>query len=183
MIKPKEIIKVGFILFAITAVSALLLAFANKITAPIIAENNRVKTEAAMRVVLPDAETFTKVGIDGVEEAYIANTGDETAGVCVVSAVYGYGGEIKVITGINTDGEVTGIDILSHSETPGLGANAEKPEFTSQFKGKTKDIGVSRGKASGNEINAMSGATITSKAVAEAVNMALEAARLLLNVQ
>ena len=136
-----------------------------------------------MRIVLPEAESFTKVGIDGVEEAYIANTGDEPAGVCVVSSAFGYGGAVKVITGINAEGEVTGIDILSHSETPGLGANAEKPEFTSQFEGKTSGIGVSRGKAAGNEINAMSGATITSKAVTEAVNMALEAAQLLLNNQ
>ncbi len=181
MIKPKEIIKVGLILFIITAVSALLLAFANKITAPIIAENNRIKTEAAMRTVLPEAETFTKVGVDGVEEAYIANASDGLAGVCVVSVAYGYGGEVKVITGINANGEVTGIDILSHSETPGLGANAAKPEFTSQFDGKTKNIGVSRVNASGNEINAISGATITSKAVTQAVNTALEVAELLLN--
>ena len=181
MIKPKEIIKVGLILFVITAISALLLAYANKITAPIIAENNRIKTEAAMKVVLPDAETFTKVGIEGVEEAYIANASDGPAGVCVVTVAYGYGGEVKVITGINRNGEITGIDILSHSETPGLGANAENPEFTSQFVGKTANIGVSRGKAEGNEINAMSGATITSNAVTQAVNAAFEAAKLLNN--
>ena len=183
MIKPKEIIRVGLILFAITAVSALLLAFANKITAPIIEENNRIKTEAAMRMVLPEAESFIKAGVEGVDEVYIGNVADKMAGICVVSSAFGYGGEIKLITGINANGEVTGIDILGHSETPGLGANAEKPEFTSQFEGKTKGIGVSRGKAAGNEINAMSGATITSKAVTEAVNKALEAAVLLIKEQ
>lgn len=183
MIKSKEIIKVGFILFVITALSALLLAFANKITAPIIAENNRIKTEEAMRLVLPEAETFTKAGIDGVDEVYIGNVGDNFVGVCVVSSANGYGGAVKVMTGISAEGEVTGIDILGHSETPGLGANAEKPEFKSQFAGKTTGIGVSRGKATGNEINAMSGATITSKAVTEAVNKALEAAQLLIKEQ
>ncbi|MBQ7974557.1 MAG: RnfABCDGE type electron transport complex subunit G [Clostridia bacterium] len=183
MINPKEIVRVGLILFVITALSALLLAFANKVTAPIIEENNRIKTEAAMRTILPEAETFTKVEVEGVDEVYIGKTADGIAGVCVVSSEYGYGGEIKLITGINSKGEVTGIDLLSHSETPGLGAKAEEPEFTSQFEGKTKDIAVSRGKASGNEINAMSGATITSKAVTDAVNKALEAAQLLLNEQ
>lgn len=183
MINPKEIVKVGLILFVITALSALLLAFANKITSPIIAENTRIKTEAAMAVLLPEADSFVKADAQDSDEIYIGNCDKEFVGVCVVSSAYGYGGEVKVMTGINAEGKVTGIDILGHSETPGLGANAEKPEFTSQFAGKTAGIGVSRGKASDNEINAMSGATITSKAVTEAVNKALNAAQQLIAEQ
>ena len=184
MIKPKEIIRVGLILFAITAISALLLAVANNVTAPIIAENNRIKTEKSMEAVLPGADAFEKVEIEApnVVEAYIAKSGDAVTGACVVTEANGYGGAVKVITGVDTDGKVTGVDILEHGETPGLGANATKPEFKSQFEGKTMNIGVSRGSALGNEINAMSGATITSKAVTESVNAALAISQVLLGI-
>lgn len=182
MIQPKEIIKVGLILFVITALSALILAVANSVTSPIIAENNKIKTEKMMQALLTDADSFEIVDVEAqqVVEAYIAKSGDDVVGTCVVSEANGYGGAVKVITGIDKEGKVTGVDILEHSETPGLGANATKPEFKSQFEGMTMNIGVSRGSASGNEINAMSGATVTSKAVTEAVNAALAISQILL---
>ena len=186
MIKPKEIIKVGLILFAITAISALLLAVANRVTAPLIEQNIKIKIEKSMKTVLPGADSFHEVQISApmVEEAYIAKTGENVVGVCVVTKSNGYGGEVKVITGIDKDGKVTGVDILEHSETPGLGANATKPEFKAQYEGKTQNIEVSRGDASGNEINAMSGATVTSKAVTEGVNAALAISQVMLgNIQ
>ncbi len=181
MINPKEIIKVGLILFIITAVSALLLAVANNITAPIIDRNNQINTENSMKTVLPSAADFEKVEIDAsqITEAYIATNNGEVIGACVVSEANGYGGSVKVLTGINKDGTVAGIDILEHSETPGLGANADKDDFKDQFKGHTKNISVSKD-AKDNEINAMSGATITSKAVTDAVNAALGMSGILL---
>ncbi len=179
----KEIIKIGLILFAITAISALLLAFANKTTAPLIAMNNQKKTEASMKVVFKDADSFEKADIqaDKVEEAYIAkDSSGEKIGVCIVSTDNGYGGEIKVMTGVDTDGKITGVDILSHSETPGLGANAANPEFKDQFSGKTAPVEAVKGEAGDSEVSAMSGATITSKAVVRAVNTASEAAKSIL---
>ena len=178
MINVKEIFRVGVILFAITAVSAALLAGANKVTAPVIAENNKIKTEKAMQTVFADADSFEQVQIekDGIVEAYVAKSGNSVAGSCVVSEAYGYGGAVRVMTGVTSEGKVTGIDILSHAETPGLGANATKPEFKEQYKDKSAGIKIAKSGAGENEINAMSGATITSTAVTNAVNIALDAA-------
>ena len=184
MIQPKEIIRVGIILFVITALSALLLALGNYITSPLIAENGRINTEKSMQTVFADAASFEKTdyAAKSVVEAYIAkDSANETIGACVITEQNGYGGAVKVLTGVDKDGKITGVEILSHSETPGLGAEATKPEFKVQFEGKTKNIGVSRGKASGNEIDALSGATITSKAVTNAVNLAVDSAEQLLS--
>lgn len=175
--KFKEIIKIGLTLFAITAVSATLLATVNKMTAPVIAENQTKKTYASMEKVMPEAKDFQPIEITDLEkisEAYTAlDENGEEIGVCVISASYGYGGEIRVLTGIS-EGKVTGIEILSHSETPGLGAKTANPEFKAQFAGKSADILLVKSGASENQINAISGATISSNAVTTAVNNALE---------
>lgn len=177
MSNSKEIVKIGFILFAITAIAALLLSVVNKVTAPVIAENQTEKTFASMRVVMPEAVDFEKQEISGsstVTEAYSAvNASGEEIGMCVIGTAFGYGGEVKVLTGISC-GKVTGIDILSHSETPGLGATATNDDFKNQFIGKENGIVVSKQNAEENEINAISGATITSNAVTGCVNAALE---------
>ncbi len=171
MIKPKEILRVGFILFVITAVSALLLAYANDITAPIIEQNAKIKTENSMKLLIPEADEFEQK-----ENIYIAKAGGETVGICVISEALGYGGTVQVMVGVDKEGKVAGIDILSHSETPGLGANADKPDFTNQFTGKTGTITVSKTGGGENEIQAISGATVTSNAVTKAVNEALTVA-------
>ena len=171
MIKPKEILRVGFILFVITAVSALLLAYANDITAPIIEQNAKIKTENSMKLLIPEADEFEQK-----ENIYVAKASGELVGVCVISEALGYGGTVQVMVGVDKEGKVAGIDILSHSETPGLGANADNPDFTNQFTGKTGNITVSKTAGGENEIQAISGATVTSNAVTKAVNDALTAA-------
>lgn len=80
---------------------------------------------------------------------------------------------MKIMTGIDKDGAVTGISPLELNETAGLGMKAQNDSFLDQFKGKVKDIAVNKNSASGNEIQALTGATITSKAVTAAVNEAL----------
>ena len=77
------------------------------------------------------------------------------------------------MVGVRADGTVEGIDFLSISETAGLGMNADTDKFKSQFKGKSGEIGVAKSSPADNEIQALTGATITSKAVAKAVNEAL----------
>ena len=77
--------------------------------------------------------------------------------------------------GIGTDGKITAIEITDVSnETPGLGQNAVKPSFTDQFKGKDSSLTVTKSGAKGNEVNAITGATITSKAVTKSVNLAMD---------
>lgn len=183
-INPLEIIKIGAILFIITAAAAVLLAFVNLETAPKIAENEIKKTQAAMKVILPEADSFEKLEPSEepeVAERYLAlDASKNPVGACIIASVNGYGGEVKVLTGVNQNAQVSGVDILSHSETPGLGANAVKDEFKGQFMGKSGKIDVVKTNAGEHAINAMSGATITSKAVTQAVNIGIEEAERIL---
>ena len=80
------------------------------------------------------------------------------------------------MTGVDSEGKVTGINILSHSETAGLGAKATEQSFRDMFIGLVEGITVSKDKAGENSIDALTGATITSRAVVNAVNAAIEAA-------
>lgn len=178
------IIKTGVILFLITGISAFILAEANKITAPIIEVNNQRNQEAAMRKVLPEADEeggFEELADaadkeNNITEVYAAKHDGEVIGYAVISEPMGYNGTVSMVVGVDCDGVVTGVDITSQSETPGLGANCAKPEFIEQFKGKTEGISVVKGSAEGNKIDAITSATITSKAVTEGVNRAVEAA-------
>lgn len=176
MINIKEIFKTGLILFFVTAIAALLLAVVNMVTAPVIEQNQYNRTQEALKVVMSDAQEFSEVDVDDetIAGAYIAkDSSGEKMGVCVISTANGYGGEIEVLVGVS-DGKVTGVQIMSHSETPGLGANATKPGFYEQYTGKSSGIAAVKQNPSDNEIQAMSGATITSKAVTEAVNYAID---------
>lgn len=173
-----EIIKVGVILFLITAISAGILAAVNAATAPIIEENSINKRKEAMNKVLPEAnENFTEYeyvpsGESSVTAVYTA----DDAGVVVLCEPNGYGGAISLVVGIKADGTVNGVDITSQSETPGLGANCVKEDFRAKFTGKTAGITVVKNGAKENQVDAMSSATITTKAVTKGVNDALNAA-------
>ena len=114
---------------------------------------------------------------EGDATVYSATKDGKQIGVCIVNSAKGYGGDIKVLSGILNDGSVNKIEILEMSETPGLGANAKNDSFKEQYVGKSGSIGVNKTNKSETEILAISGATITSKAVTEAVNGALEIAK------
>ena len=181
----KDAIVISLKLFIITAIAALCLAFVNKVTTPIIQVNTLKAEEEALQKVLQDAYDFKVVDapkstVEGVtvEKVNVGFAGDAAVGY-VVTAVSseGYGGDVKVMVGIDKDLKVTRIEILEHSETAGLGANAKKPKFAGQYEGKTGEFAVVKGAAANeNEISAISSATVTSKAVTKAVNAALAAA-------
>lgn len=172
-----EIVKVAVILFVITAVAAAILAGVNSITAPVIAENDRIAQENAMKQVLPDATSFEKLKYELDENSAVTEVYSSDAGYAVKSAPKGYGGTISMIVGIDNDLKVTGIEIISQSETAGLGSKCTTSEFKEQFKGKTENIVVSKNAAKENEIDAISSATITSKAVTKGVNDAINAVK------
>lgn len=178
----KEVIKPAAILFVICVAVSAALAGTNLLTADRIARAAAQKAEESRMVVLPEAEAFQeKEGEDGTH--YIGLNKEAPEGV-VVGYVFeteskGYGGTVKVMTGINTEGNITGVIVLSHSETPGLGANAEKETFRDQYQqpvaNLTGGIQVVKFQAPNEgEIQAMTGATITSTAVTNAVNLAIE---------
>lgn len=170
----KQGLRLGLSLLIITAVAALVLALVNAVTADTIAEHQAEQRQAAMESVMPDATIFSELyceddTIDGITGAY---SGTTFVGYCVEVSPNGFGGAISLMVGVDDGGSVTGVVILSHSETAGLGARADSPEFLGQYTGKSGTITVNDG---ANAIDGLSGATITSKAVTTGVNTALTA--------
>lgn len=172
----KETIKLGVVLFIITAVCAGMLGLVNSITSPIIKEKKEVAKQEAMKVLIKEAEEFepiSEIQENEVQELYIARANGEYLGAVVKVSPEGYGGSIELLVGVNSEGCVTGVQVLSHAETPGLGANILKESFKGQFIDKQAPIEVVKGSAKEGEISAITGATITSKAVTQGVNEAV----------
>jgi len=134
-----------------------------------------------MAVVLPSAQDFERLSAEeladvkadarlaGVEEAYRGSTDGEVRGVVAKVLSSGYGGKIALLVGVNSDLAIEGLQVLSHSETPGLGGEITKPAFQSQFAGKGSSGALAVNK-DGGEIVAISSATISSRAVVAGVN-------------
>ncbi|MBR6620191.1 MAG: RnfABCDGE type electron transport complex subunit G [Clostridia bacterium] len=169
-----DILKPVAVLTLICIVTSALLAYTNSLTAPVIAAL-AVETEMNTRKeVLKDAAEFVDSDLNGTAYCTGKDASGTTIGYVFTTAAKGYGGDVKIMVGVNADGTVAGVQILSLSETPGLGMNATKPSFLEQFIGKTLGIAVNKNEPAENEIKALTGATITSKAVTSAVNTALE---------
>lgn len=174
---PKAVLVPAIALLIICLVSTTLLAGTNMLTADKIAEN-LVKTETESRsLVLPAAKTYGEVQTleNGVTYCEGIDNLGTTAGYVFTTSAKGYGGAVGVMVGIDKDGVITGVEILSHNETPGLGANAVKPDFKNRFLGKSGELTVNKTSGDGQNVQAITAATITSKAVVNAVNMATDA--------
>ncbi len=181
----KEIIKLGSILLIVSVISAVLLSIADGLTQGPIMAQRETASRLARQAVLKEATKFEKLDatlMDLMKEnqprlvdVHIGYAGTEQVGLVIKTTPGGYGGDIEVTTGVNMDGKISGVRIGTHLETPGLGAKAkEDPEFYEQFNGMNarKTINVSKVKRDENQIIAISGATITSDAVTEGVNLA-----------
>lgn len=170
----KQFVHLGLSLFIIAAVAALVLALVNAVTADTIAARAEAERQNAMASVMPGADKFSELysedaTINGITGAY---SGTTPVGYCVEVSPNGFGGAISLMVGVDSGGSVTGVVILDHSETAGLGARADSPDFLSQYIGKSGTITVNSGE---NAIDGLTGATITSKAVTTGVNTALTA--------
>ena len=166
----RSIIVTALSLFLICAVAAGALAYVNTVTAPTIAANNAAAEDKARGEVLPAAESFEeKTAPDGTVY-YEGKSSGTTVGCVFTTSAKGYGGDVAIMTGIDTEGKVTGISILEINETPGLGMNAKKDSFRNQYVGKSGELAVNK---DGGEIVAITSATVTSRAVTKAVNAAL----------
>lgn len=175
----RDMIKPTLSLFIICLVVSFCLAFVNGITKGTITERNAMDAEEQRKLVLSKADSFKPVeGWKGkdesglVREVYAAYSGDNLVGYVFSAFPKGYGGEIAVTVGISSENKVTGVKIGSNSETPGLGSKTANDDFTGQYQDKdiTKDFTVVKRPASAdNEIQAVSGATVSSTAVTKAV--------------
>ncbi len=175
----------GMVLGAIALSVGLLLSVANYFTKDTIAAGKEQEIAEALAQVLPAAQSFEEMVLEGTNETVTAmyigkDASGGTAGYCVQTEPSGYGGPVVMIVGIGNDGSVEGVNITEHSETPGLGALASEEEFRGQYIGIKEPAKVNK---DGGEIEAITGATITSRAVTDGVNAALEAVQPLLEEQ
>jgi len=183
----KSIIKLGLILLLISTIAAIFLALTYNVTIDQIIFQRNAINENARKEVLADAEEFKPLNEDelntiiitnpNIQEVYMGYKGDILVGYAIKSIGQGYGGPVEVITGIDFEGTIKGVRVGNHLETPGLGANAQNPSFYLQYNGKKTDAGINvvKNNPQENEIQALSGATITSRAVTNGVNYATEA--------
>lgn len=182
----KDMIKLGLNLLIISAVAALLLALTNSVTAGTIAQRSEQANAEARKLVLDSAETFEEVkdvntdnskGIEVAEVYEAKDASGNTVGYTLKVVPSGYGGDIELMVGIDSaNSQVSGINVVSNSETAGLGARSTEPEFSDQYKGKPlEELSVLKNGTPGDtEIKAISGATITSTAVTNGVDAAIE---------
>lgn len=165
-----QLARFGLILGGISLVATLVLATTYEITKPKIEARMQTETQAALKNVMPDADSFEAGTIDGIEY-FEAVKGRESVGYCIKVAGSGYGGYMRIIVGIDLNGVIKGVDVLEHNETPGLGSKIKEtrpgesePYFLRQFKGKdAASVALKK------DIDAITGATISSRAVTDAV--------------
>ena len=184
----KTIVKDTLRLVVITLCAAICLSFVHEITAETIETAEAEERAASYRKVFPEASSFEPAenyplpelpaGVSIGELLYAVNSSGERIG-CVISATSanGYVGDITLSVGIDSSCTVTGMTVTAMSETSGLGSHCQDEDFQEQFKGIAGEVEyVKDGRSAPNEIDMISGATFTTRAVTEAVNGALSTA-------
>jgi len=165
-VKKQNLLAPVIVLVAICFVASALLAGAYQLTAPVISVRQEEEANAARQAVLAGAEKFTMYEGElakGVQDAYIAEGKDGPMGIVCQTSFNGFKGAVKLMVGIDAEGKVTGIQVMEHEETPGVGTNALTVDYLGQFARQTGADGI----------DAFSGATFTSKAVKNGVNAAV----------
>lgn len=168
----KQMVRFGLILAVICLTATFVLAVTYQFTKPMIDEKLRAEEEEALKAILPEADSFNEKSLDGIDYFEALNR-NELIGYCLKAAANGYSGFIRILVGIDLNGMIKGVEVLEHQETPGLGAKIKEikpgektPWFLRQFIGKS-----ARGVAVKKDIDAITGATISSRAVTDAINV------------
>jgi electron transport complex protein RnfG len=180
-----NMVRLGLVLAVFAAAACVMLAFVHTGTEKIIAARRQADLETALKELFPEADSFAAAeGIESpdplvvIESAYAALQGGEKTGAALRLSTGSYGGPIKILAGVSADGRITGVKIMEHADTPGLGANAASPSyfvdrekgitFYGQFAGKrvTDPFEVK------GDVAAVTASTVTSSAVSQAVKAA-----------
>ncbi|MFP4661558.1 MAG: RnfABCDGE type electron transport complex subunit G [Halanaerobiales bacterium] len=166
--------KLVITLTIIGIVSALSLAFVYEWTTPMIEEHQEEARKKALGAVLPESDSFKEVEIDGIT-FYEGNADNEVA---MIAAGGGFQGQIEMMIGFNPEErKIYAIRVLNHSETPGLGANITTEEFEKNYYNKPFGDGdfevVKHPIESDDEVEAISGATISSEKVTNIIEEAI----------
>lgn len=194
----KNIIVITLKLLVITVIAGALLGIVNGMTAGPIAEQEKSEANAARQAAFPDAASFELVfdrdetddaanmaavaeipaDYDIIQSVYTALDADgNTIGIAAGVTTKGYSSGLNLTVGLGTDGTIKGVIVGSNNETPGLGAKSTEPEFQGQFAGKSysQPLTVVKSAATAdNEVQAITGATITSRGVTNAVNTVID---------
>lgn len=170
----KETIKLGIILLIFTVISAGVLAVSNNLTKDKIAELEMAGSMEALKEIFGEDSKFKpldegklkeiKETTEDVVEIFEAYDGESLSGYAIKITSKGFGGDLVTLTGFSIDGKVKGMRLVEHSETKGLGSRATEPEFYNKFTDKSAAEEIT--------VEAMSGATVTSKGVMAGVNAA-----------
>jgi len=169
-----ESFRLALILFLVCGLSAGILAEVYQITNPQIQKNVEREEISKRNLVLPEAADFQPQERNGIKFYRGIDSNGEGVGLAFQIFSRGYGGLIRMMVGINSEGKITGVAIspLDHTETPGLGAKIADKSFLSQLKGRT--LSEIKLRSEDGSIDAIAGATISSRAVCEGVKKALE---------
>jgi electron transport complex protein RnfG len=161
MQKPGSILRVAFVLPVVCLVSSILFGATYRLTWERIAEAERARLAAAFAQIFPQAELKA---MNGYYEVF---KNGELTGYAATAQGRGYGGRIELALGINVDGTIRGVRIITHAETPGIGDRITEEEFLRQFEGKhSEEVRLTRDRGS---IDTITGATISAEAVTTAV--------------
>lgn len=181
----KETIKLGIILLVFALVAAGVLGYVNSVTEPIIAEREASEAKAAYQELIPEADEFVEFTSEELNKYKAVNSkvtsivkatkGGDEIGYLLTTNGGGYGGDITVITALIGD-EIKAIKILKHKETPEIGTKVDNPDFQAQYSGKSvrEPIAVKKENPGASEIQAITGSTVSSRGVTDAVNIALD---------
>ena len=164
------IIKMAVLLMVICAVVSAVLGAVNMITAPVIADIAAAKTAAAYNEVLPSTGDYTPVDYTDANVTAVAKCAE---GTVVEVSISGSQSMLALAIGVDNDGAITGVSVIDHGETPGLGAKSTEAEWRAQFVGQTSGLALDK---KGGEVAPLTGATITSQAIVDACQIAIDTA-------
>ena len=165
----KFIIIITVKLLLISMITALLLSCVNALTADKIAGNAKREKSAAIAEIFPDSERNEQLSFafEGMTAIYKVYSGDTAIGYAAEATPLGFGGKLTVMVGVNADGTLAGLKLISHSETPGLGSRVGDSAYLARYNGKSaNEI---------NDVDAITGSTVSSNAIREGVKNALDA--------
>lgn len=167
----KDIIRITLNLLIIYIIGGFIITLVYSQTSPIIYKNKIEEKNMALKKLIPEAESIEKIGTWKIHEKdadyYLAKKDNKIIGYIIESYGKGYSGYIEVLVSLDTDLKVKNISILHHTETPGLGDEIVKDYFINQFRGKDIDHLIVQKNETNVYIQAITGATISSRAVTE----------------
>lgn len=146
----------------VVIISVVILAAVNGVTSSVLEQRKIEETGGILEVIFPQMDRY-----EIEDEIYVIYQDEGKAGYAFIASGSGYGGEIEILVGVDTSFEIKGISILSQTETPGLGARITESDFTDQFKGiSINEVAL---ESEGGKIDAITGATTSSRAVVDTI--------------